>query len=84
MRGPEINLPVHLQHDSAIDDGEAEHPDPAQQDAPEGAGPEVHDEDLQRHWPWVQQQSRQIYAVLQAGECDLSSLTTYCIYSCFV
>lgn len=49
MRGPEINLPVHLQHDSAIDDGEAEHPDPAQQDAPEGAGPEVHDEDLQRH-----------------------------------
>lgn len=49
MRGPGMNLPVHLQHDSAVDDGEAEHPDPAQQDAPEGAGPEVHDEDLQRH-----------------------------------
>lgn len=49
VRGPEMDLPVHLEHDGAVDDGEAEHPHPAQQDAPEGAGPEVHDEDLQRH-----------------------------------
>lgn len=49
VRGPEMNLPVHLQHDCAVDDGEAKHPDPAQQDAPEGAGLEVHDEDLHRH-----------------------------------
>lgn len=42
------NLPVHLQGDYAIDDGEAEHSDPAEQNAPEGARPEVHDEDLLR------------------------------------
>lgn len=45
----QMNLPVHLQHDCAIDDREAKHPDPAQQDAPECAGLEVHDEDLHRH-----------------------------------
>lgn len=42
-----MNPPVHLQSDGAVDDGEAEHADPAQQDAPEGARLEVHDEDLQ-------------------------------------
>lgn len=41
-------LPVHLQCDGAVDDGEAEHPDPAEQDAPEGARLEVQDENLQR------------------------------------
>lgn len=43
------DLPVHFQCDGAVDDGEAEHPDPAQQNAPERTRPKVHDEDLQTH-----------------------------------
>lgn len=49
-------VPVHFQRDGSVDDGEAEHPDPAQQDAPERAGLEVHDENLrtqnQRYGEW--------------------------------
>jgi len=41
------DLPVHLQSDRPVDDGEAEHSDPAHQDTPEGARLEVHDEHLQ-------------------------------------
>lgn len=40
-------LPVHLQCDGAVDDGEAEHSNPAEQNTPERARLEVHDEDLQ-------------------------------------
>lgn len=40
-------LPVHLQSDCAVDDGEAEHSDPAEQNTPERTRLEVHDEDLQ-------------------------------------
>lgn len=39
--------PVHFQRDDAVDNREAEHADPAQQNAPERARLEVHDEDLQ-------------------------------------
>lgn len=42
------NLPVHLKCDCAVDNGETKHSHPAEQDAPEGAWPEVHDKDLQR------------------------------------
>lgn len=42
------NLPVHLQSDGPVDDGEAEHPDPAEQNTPEGTRLEVHDEHLKR------------------------------------
>lgn len=42
------NRPVHLQRDGAVDDGETEHSDPAEQNTPERTRLEVHDEDLQR------------------------------------
>lgn len=79
------DLPVHFQRDGAVDDGEAEHPDPAQQNAPERTRPEVHDEDLQTHWLWVRlrrhsheplAQSRRrvivqpFHDVLLSGECN--------------
>lgn len=38
--------PVHLQRDGAVNDGESEHPDPAQQNTPEVARFEEQDEDL--------------------------------------
>lgn len=40
-------LPVHLQCDCAVDDGEAEHSDPAEQNTPERTRLKVHDENLQ-------------------------------------
>lgn len=42
-----INRPVHLQCDCAVDDGKAEHSNPAEQNAPESTRFEVQDEDLQ-------------------------------------
>lgn len=44
-----MNQPVHLQCDCAVDDREAEHPDPAEQNTPESTRLEVQDEDLQTH-----------------------------------
>lgn len=43
----EPNLPVHFQSDCPVDDGEAEHSDPAEQNTPERTRLKVHYEHLQ-------------------------------------
>lgn len=43
-------VPVQLEDERPVQDGEAQQADPAQQDAAEDAGLEVHDHDLRREW----------------------------------
>lgn len=63
------NRPVHFQRDGAVDDGEAEHSDPAEQNTPERTRFEVHDEDLQR-WSDTSCESNYRSAVDECSSTD--------------